>query len=404
MGGPLSSFATLQRGTTYKSTLLGKPGPYLFGLACIQRNGGFRSDNLKTYGGSSDPRILVGPGELIVSLKDVTQAADLLGAVVRVPDHIGQGRLTQDTVKLVFFGDQAVRDYVYWVLRTPEARAHCRSLATGTTNLGLARNDFLSLQLPPLTKGSRALLELLSALDDKIELNQRMNETLEASARALFRDWFVDFGPTRAKAEGRPAYLAPDLWSLFPDRLDGNGLPVGWEWGALNDMLVLQRGFDLPKSDRTDGAFPVIAASGPSGTHNERRVSGPGVCTGRSGVLGGVYYVAEDFWPLNTSLWIKEYPNSTPLHAFHVLLEIDIGSFNAGSAVPTLNRNHIHNLPVVKPPMQAILGFDKIAGDLYAMRNANMTESRTLVTARDALLPKLMSGELRVRDAEALAA
>jgi type I restriction enzyme S subunit len=103
----------------------------------------------------------------------------------------------------------------------------------------------------------------------------------------------------------------------------------------LKNLLVLQRGFDLPKDARTDGAFPVIAASGPSGTHCEMRVRGPGVCTGRSGVLGGVYYVSGDFWPLNTSLWVKEYPNSTPLHAFHVLQEIDFGAFNAGSAVPT---------------------------------------------------------------------
>ncbi|KQN80680.1 hypothetical protein ASE90_13680 [Sphingomonas sp. Leaf67] len=121
-------------------------------------------------------------------------------------------------------------------------------------------------------------------------------------------------------------------------------------------------------------------------------------------MLGGVYYVAEDFWPLNTSLWIKEYPHTTPLYAFHALLDIDIGSFNAGSAVPTLNRNHIHNLPVVKPPMTAILAFDRIVGELYARRNANLVESRTLLATRDALLPKLMSGEIRVREAEALAA
>ena len=72
--------------------------------------------------------------------------------------------------------------------------------------------------------------ELLSALDDKIELNRRMNETLEASARALFRDWFVDFGPVKAKVANAPATLAPEIWSLFPARLDDEGKPEGWEW------------------------------------------------------------------------------------------------------------------------------------------------------------------------------
>jgi type I restriction enzyme, S subunit len=97
----LGDYVRLQRGNTYQSALLGKSGPTLLGLASIARNGGFRGDNLKTYGGHSDPRILLSPGDIYVSLKDVTQSADLLGAVARVPNSIRSGRLTQDTVKLV---------------------------------------------------------------------------------------------------------------------------------------------------------------------------------------------------------------------------------------------------------------------------------------------------------------
>ena len=80
---------------------------------------------------------------------------------------------------------------------------------------------------------------LLDALDDKIELNRRMNETLEAMARAIFKDWFVDFGPTRAKAEGRDPYLAPELWDLFPDALDDEGKPFGWQDAVLGDRIVI---------------------------------------------------------------------------------------------------------------------------------------------------------------------
>ena len=99
---PLCNYVSLQRGNTYKSALLGQEGPVLLGLASISRNGGFRSDKLKTYGGPSDERMLLEPGDIYVSLKDVTQSADLLGAVARVPNTIPQGRLTQDTVKLIF--------------------------------------------------------------------------------------------------------------------------------------------------------------------------------------------------------------------------------------------------------------------------------------------------------------
>ena len=86
------------------------------------------------------------------------------------------------------------------------------------------------MRLPPAAE-QRAIAHILGTLDDKIELNRRMSETLEAMARATFKDWFVDFGPTRAKAQGRAPYLPTELWNLFPDALDDEGKPFGWEWG-----------------------------------------------------------------------------------------------------------------------------------------------------------------------------
>ena len=139
----LGDHVDLQRGKTYKSKLKELPGPYLLGLASIGRNGGFRSDKLVTYGGDCPKNLLVYPGDLFVSLKDVTQSADLLGSVARFPSQFKLGRLTQDTVKLIFKDGAPSRNLVYRTLMTPEYRAHCRAHATGTTNLGLARNDFL---------------------------------------------------------------------------------------------------------------------------------------------------------------------------------------------------------------------------------------------------------------------
>lgn len=267
----------------------------------------------------------------------------------------------------------------------------------------------------PLLAEQKAIANVLSSLDDKIEHNRRINETLEGMAQAIFRDWFVDFGPVRRKAagEGDPVAiiggLTPDparaayLAAIFPNAFGNDGLPVGWRLAPLSDLLVLQRGFDLPKTTRTDGGFPVIAASGPSGTHNAFKVKGPGVCTGRSGVLGGVYYVEGDFWPLNTSLWVKDYPGSTPIFAFHLLRGIDLAGFNAGSAVPTLNRNHIHGLPTVKPPMPIIEAFDDIVGTFYAKKVAASSENETLAETRDYVLPHLMSGKVHVAHTERMA-
>ena len=397
----LGDYFTLQRGTTYKSKLLGQPGPVLLGLATIQRNGGFRTDSLKTYGGGSPEKLLVQPGELYLSLKDVTQSADLLGAVARLPRDHAPGRLTQDTVKLEPKAPDVPLDYLYWLLRTPQYRSYCRAHATGTTNLGLAREDFLAFPAPEPTSAQQKIVETLSALDEKIELNRRINETLEAMARALFKSWFVDFDPVRAKAEGRDPGLPKVIADLFPDRFEDSELgeiPAGWGVGPLDDVLVLQRGFDLPATQRKPGRYPVVAASGPSGTHDECMVRGPGVTTGRSGVLGKVFYVHEDFWPLNTSLWVKEFRHSKPAYAYHLLRRLDFGVFNAGSAVPTLNRNHVHNLPTLKPPIQLIDAFENFAVCSLRGQRKNGDESQVLAGLRGALLPNLISGEIRIAE------
>ncbi len=236
----LGDYFTLQRGTTYKSRLLGQPGLVLLGLATIQRNGGFRTDSLQTYGGDSPDKLLVQPGELYLSLKDVTQSADLLGAIARLPRDQPPGRLTQDTVKLVPKGANVPLDYLYWLLRTPQYRRYCRAHATGTTNLGLAREDFLAFPAPEPTPSQRRIVNTLGTLEDKIELNRRINETLEEMAHAIFKSWFVDFDPVRAKAEGRHPGLPEHIADLFPDRFEDSQvgeIPAGWRIAALSEVM-----------------------------------------------------------------------------------------------------------------------------------------------------------------------
>lgn len=157
--------------------------------------------------------------------------------------------------------------FVYYLSRHPDFRAYAIRHMSGTSGRQrVAWQALTDFEIEALDPGTRhAVGETLSALDDKIELNRRMNETLEASARALFRDWFVHFGPTRAKAEGRPAYLALGLWSLFPDRLDDDGVPEGWTKGRLDDLVEvapreqLKRGVVAPYLDMA--ALPTTGSS-----------------------------------------------------------------------------------------------------------------------------------------------
>lgn len=122
-----------------------------------------------------------------------------------------------------------------------------------------------------------------------------------------------------------------------------------WLDETLGDVLTLQRGFDLPETERHAGSFPVIASTGQVGTHNEAMVKGPGVVIGRSGSLGGGQFIRTDFWPLNTTLWVKDFKGNDVRFCYYLLKSLDLATFNAGSGVPTLNRNHIHPLPVRIP-------------------------------------------------------
>lgn len=116
--------------------------------------------------------------------------------------------------------------------------------------------------------------------------------------------------------------------------------------GRLGDIITLQRGFDLPESQRKDGDVPVIASTGIVGFHSEKRVDAPGVVIGRSGSIGGGQYIADDFWPLNTTLWVRDFKGHHPRFVFYLLRNIDFTPFNAGVGVPTLNRNHLDSLAV----------------------------------------------------------
>ncbi len=259
----------------------------------------------------------------------------------------------------------------------------------------------------PTLSEQKAIAHILGTLDDKIELNRRMNETLEATARAIFKSWFVDFDPVRAKMDGRqPPGMDAETAALFPDRVDGSLLgkiPCGWKCGRLDDLLLLQRGFDLPTKQRRPGRYPVFSAGGHHGAHDDFRVSGPGVVTGRSGVLGNVFYVHEDFWPLNTTLWVKEFRASRPIHSYHLLNTMSFETFNAGSAVPTLNRNHVHGLPVVVPALAITERFEDVVRPMFERCRRNHLNSNALVATRDALLRKLLSGEVRVTDTQTFA-
>ena len=262
--------------------------------------------------------------------------------------------------------------------------ADIKPFVTGAAQPKLSQGNLRRIQIPlPPLPIQRRIAGILSAYDELIENSQRRIKILESMVRGLYREWFVHFRfPGHESVPRVPSPLGE--------------IPKGWEVGRLDDVLVLQRGFDLPKASRIEGTVPIIAATGITGFHNEARAKAPGVVTGRSGTIGEVLYVQEDFWPLNTSLWVKEFPNSEPLYAFYLLSSLDLKQFNSGAAVPTLNRNDIHGTNVVVPPRSIQKRFQDFTGSMLAKSRTLDQQIQNLRRTRDLLLPRLLSGQINV--------
>jgi type I restriction enzyme S subunit len=296
--------------------------------------------------------------------------------------------------------------FLHYFFRSNAMTAAVDAIATGsvTRRRTAPLSEILSLQfrLPPI-EYQKAVNSIIKIFDERINLNHRMNETIDAITRAIFRSWFVDYDPVYSKTNGVNNQLNGKIHGLFPESFQESELgkiPKGWKTGRLDDLVFLQRGFDLPKKNRIPGHYPLIAASGYNDTHSEAKVKGPGVVTGRSGRLGVVTFVQEDFWPLNTTLWVKEFRGSAPYHAYLLLHTLSLEQFNAGSAVPTLNRNHIHGIPMVIPPFRVVQCFEELLSPLFNKKFLNIDESDILSSLRDTLLPKLLSGEMYIKNAE----
>ena len=223
--------------------------------------GGFKDDKFKYYYGLIPEDFVLRSGDLLVTMTDLSKQADTLGYPAIVPTcSEGRRYLHNQRLGKVLIKDKQLLNarYLYYVMCSAEYRHEVLASATGTTvkHTSPERIKQFRFLLPPLSE-QRAIAHILGTLDDKIELNCRMNETLEEMARALFKSWFVDFDPVRAKMEGRDPGLPKHLADLFPDRLLDSELgpiPEGWEVKALGDCFNLTMGQSPPGSTYNEHA------------------------------------------------------------------------------------------------------------------------------------------------------
>jgi len=300
-------------------------------------------------------------------------------------------------------------------------QADIAGYVTGSTIPKLSQGSLNRIQIPcPAIDEQREIVAILGALDDKIDLNRRMNDTLEAMARAIFKDWFVDFGPTRAKMEGRPPYLAPDLWALFPDSLDGEGKPEGWEMRPLDQTARFLNGLALQKfSAKGDDALPIIKiAQLRAGRTTRDELASAAIPADYVVHDGDLLFswsgsLLHRIWSgglgaLNQHLF-KVTPSGVPQWFVFEWIAHHMESFRAIAASKAttmghIQRHHLAEAAVCMANPAVMAAADSVIAPQSARMLANDLEARTLATARDLLLPKLMSGEIRVREAEKIMA
>lgn len=221
--------------------------------------------------------------------------------------------------------------------------------AVGGVRGSLVWDDFCDFEIPvPPIEEQRKIVAEYQAIERRIENNRRLIATLEATAQTIYRKMFVD-------------------------DIDIENLPEGWSVGTIGELFELQRGHDLPSQDRVCGNFPIYASTGINGFHYEYKVKSPCVVTGRSGTIGVVNYVNENFWPLNTTLFVKDCANSSMEFAYFKLKELELNKLVAGfAAVPTLNRNDVHSISSTIPPKVLIEHFSQIIQAFFSLeKNAN---------------------------------
>jgi len=309
--------------------------------------------------------------------------------------------------------------FAYYFLKQFDFRAY----NSGSAQPSLNRNFIhpIPVDIPYLPQ-QRAIANILGTLDDKIELNWRMNETLEAMARALFMSWFVDFEPVRAKAEDRDSGLPRPLADLFPARLADSELgeiPEGWGAGTVAALSALNpetwtkgerpaeiRYLDLSntKRGRIEAITPYAAAEAPS---RAQRVLRPGdtiVGTVRPGNRS--YALVSESGLTGSTGFAVLRPKAAEFTEFVYLAATSADSINSlahladGAAYPAVRPDVVAATPIVRPDRKVLVRFSSTADALLGRIAHSEKESRTLAALRDLLLPKLISGEIRLRDAE----
>ena len=403
------------------------PGDILLSPGNFAVGGGFKSDKLKYYVGDVPEDFILFENDLLVTMTDLSKAADTLGYPALLPQSpkschfLHNQRLGKVIIK---FENLLNKYYLYYRLRTDSYRNEVLASATGTTVKHTSPNHIKKYQfhLPPLRE-QKAIAHILGTLDDKIELNQQMNQTLEAIAKAIFKSWFVDFDPVRAKMEGRqPVGIDAATAELFPDSFEESALgliPRGWRVVQLPEIIQvnptrsLSKGQIAPYLDMknmpTQGHRPDNWINRPFGS-GTKFINGDTLIARITPCLENGKTAFVDFlengqvgWGSTEYIIFRPKPPLPLEFAYYLARSEDLKVFAIQNMTGSSGRQRtpsdcFWNYLIALPSKEVAIEFEKIVKSLMTKITSNSKQSHTLSITRDTLLPKLMSGEIRVKE------
>ncbi len=305
-----------------------------------------------------------------------------------------------------------------------------------TDRLSIKEMPSFKIQIPDVRK-QNGIIKILKSIDDKLELNQQVNKTLEQMAQALFKSWFVDFEPVKAKmavlesggsqADATLAAMSaisgkdtdalevferehPEQYAelkataeLFPSAMQDSELgdiPEGWYLQRFSNIATLHYGKALKKTERIEGPYSVYGSGGITGSHNSYLVEGPGIIVGRKGSIGTLYWEDGKFHPIDTVYYVENKEGVPLTYLYYLMGTLNLSSMNTDAAVPGLNRDNVYRLETINPEIAILNEFNNHVFALRNMIQRNKSSTETLTQLRDTLLPKLLSGEITLPDAE----
>lgn len=305
-----------------------------------------------------------------------------VGNVACIPPNL-KPCIGQRTVLIRPKTDYVDPRYLTYLLLGDDCQNRMHAMAGGATVAHLNMSDIRNFELPdlPPLQLQRKLASVLSAYDGLIENNLRRIKILEEMAQNLYREWFVKF---RFPGHKDVRFVDSPLGRI----------PEGWEVKQLGEILGLNYGKALKQANRREGNIPVYGSSGVVGYHDTPLVKGPGIIVGRKGNVGSVFWSQEDFYPIDTTYFVK---SDVPLRFLFYNLQ-GKNFLNNDAAVPGLNRSQAYMIETVIPPSEILFMFCNLVEDFEKTATNLRIRNKNLRQTRDLLLPKLISGEIDVSE------